>query len=277
MEKTSQNIKLIIQIPCYNEAEQLAVTIRELPRQLEGIASIEYLVIDDGSSDATSEIARQNGVHHVVRLSGHQGLARAFVAGLEASLEHGADIIVNTDADNQYFAGDIAKLIQPILSGTAAIGIGSRPNASLQHFSRTKKFLQRLGSWLVRQVSQTDVVDAPSGFRAMSRQAASQINIFSDYSYTLESIIQAGQKGLVIVSLPVRTNAPLRPSRLVKNNWTYISQSLLTILRIFVVYRPFQFFISLGGGFFIIGLLLGLRFLWFYAVGNGQGHIQSVI
>lgn len=277
MEKTSPDLKLIIQIPCYNEAGQLALTIADLPKELEGISSIEYLVIDDGSSDQTAEIARACGVQHIVRLTKHQGLAQAFMAGIETSLNLGADIIVNTDADNQYFAGDIKTLIRPILEERADIVIGQRPITDIQHFSAAKKFLQRLGSWLIRQVSQTDIADAPSGFRAFSRSAARQINIFSEYTYTLESIIQAGQKGLAVVSVPVRVNNPVRPSRLVKSTAEYLKQSLLTILRIFVTYRPFKFFVSLGSLSFLLGFLLGLRFLWFYIEGNGQGHIQSVI
>ncbi|PWB38935.1 MAG: glycosyl transferase [Parcubacteria group bacterium] len=270
-------MKLIIQIPCYNEAGQLAMTVAELPRQIPGVDIIEYLVIDDGSSDQTAEIAHGCGIHHIVKFTKHLGLARAFMAGIEKSLEQGADIIVNTDADNQYFGGDIEKLVQPILEGRADMVVGQRPIENIEHFSRTKKYLQRLGSWLVRRVSQTDIQDAPSGFRAFSRTAASQLNIFSEYSYTLESIIQAGQNGLAVISVPIRINGEIRPSRLVKSTFDYISQSVFTILRIFVAYQPLKFFVTLGGASFIIGLLIGLRFLWFYFENNGAGHVQSLI
>lgn len=277
MQNTSQQKKLVIQIPCYNEALQIAATVADLPKNISGIELIEYLVIDDGSSDQTAEIAQSCGVQHIVKFTKHLGLAKAFMAGIEASLNQGADIIVNTDADNQYYGGDIEKLVRPILEGRADMVIGQRPIADLEYFSPAKKFLQGLGSWLVRQVSQTDIADAPSGFRAFSRSAASKLNIFSDYSYTLESIIQAGQNGLAVISVPVKTNEPRRPSRLMKSTASYISQSLITILRIFVAYRPFRFFMTIGASAFTLGLLVSLRFLWFYLGGNGEGHVQSLI
>jgi glycosyltransferase involved in cell wall biosynthesis len=269
--------KLIIQIPCYNEADSLPVTLAALPRTVRGVERVEWLVIDDGSTDGTSTIARAHGADHVVRLPRHQGLAVAFVAGLEASVREGADIIVNTDADNQYCAEDIPKLIEPILMGEAEIVVGTRPIGSTPHFSFLKKGLQRLGSWTVRKVSKTDIRDAPSGFRAMSRDAAMQLHVFNEYSYTLETIIQAGLKGMAIISVPVRTNDPLRPSRLVSSLPAYLRRQVLTMLRIFMTYKPFFFFAAPGTVALLAGLLIGLRFLFFYLGGDGAGHVQSVI
>ena len=269
--------KLIIQIPCYNEADSLPVTLAALPRTVRGVERVEWLVIDDGSTDGTSTIARAHGADHVVRLPRHQGLAVAFVAGLEASVREGADIIVNTDADNQYCAEDIPKLIEPILMGEAEIVVGARPIGSTPHFSFLKKRLQRLGSWAVRKVSKTDIRDAPSGFRAMSRDAAMQLHVFNEYSYTLETIIQAGRKGMAIISVPVRTNDPLRPSRLVSSLPAYLRRQVLTMLRIFMTYKPFYFFAAPGAVALLAGLLIGLRFLFFYLGGDGAGHVQSVI
>lgn len=269
--------KLIIQIPCYNEADSLPVTLAALPRTVRGVERVEWLVIDDGSTDGTSTIARAHGADHVVRLPRHQGLAVAFVAGLEASVREGADIIVNTDADNQYCADDIPKLIEPILMGEAEIVVGARPIGSTPHFSFLKKGLQRLGSWAVRKVSKTDIRDAPSGFRAMSRDAAMQLHVFNEYSYTLETIIQAGLKGMAIISVPVRTNDPLRPSRLVSSLPAYLRRQVLTMLRIFMTYKPFFFFAAPGTVALLAGLLIGLRFLFFYLGGDGAGHVQSVI
>ncbi|NQV20151.1 MAG: glycosyltransferase family 2 protein [Rhodospirillales bacterium] len=269
--------KLIIQIPCYNEAETLGVTVAALPRLVPGVDKVEILVIDDGSTDGTDLVAREVGVHHVVRLPRNQGLAAAFMAGLRASIDAGADIIVNTDADNQYCADDIPKLVDPVLRGDAEIVVGARPIAEIGHFSPAKKFLQKLGSWAVRQASKTDIPDAPSGFRAFSRDAAMQMNVFSEYTYTLETIIQAGQKNMAIVSVPVRVNEELRPSRLIKSISSYISRSVLTIARIFVLYRAFRFFAMLGATLFGVGFLLALRFLYFYLTGEGDGHVQSVL
>lgn len=270
-------LKLIIQIPCYNEAETLPETLRQLPRSLPGFASVEWLVIDDGSSDNTAAVARAHGVDHIVRLPRNQGLARAFTTGLEAAIAAGADVIVNTDADNQYNAQDIPALVEPILSDHAEIVVGQRPVASTPHFSRTKKVLQRIGSLVVRRLSNTGVADAPSGFRAMSRDAAMRLQVFNDYSYTLETIIQAGRKGMAIISVPVRTNPVLRPSRLFRSNLQYVRRQALTLMRIFMTYKPFFFFAAPGALAFAGGFLIGLRFLYFYAIGLGSGHVQSLI
>lgn len=270
-------MKLIIQIPCYNEEESLPVVLAGLPSRIEGIDRIETLVIDDGSSDRTIEVARKHGVHHIVKMSRNRGLARAFIAGIEACVRAGADIIVNTDADNQYHSGDIAKIVQPILDGRADIVIGERPIMQTRHFSPIKKLLQRLGSWGVRKASRTRVLDAPSGFRAFARKAALQLKVFTEYTYTLETIIQAGQKGMTITSVPIRTNADLRPSRLVKSIWSYVWRSLGTMLRIFVVYRPLRFFFIVAVLLFGAGFAIGIRFLMFYLQGDGDGHVQSLI
>ncbi len=269
--------KVIIQVPCYNEEETIGVTLSQLPRKLSGIETVEWLVIDDGSTDRTVEAAHKHGVDHIVRLPSHRGLGRAFTAGLEACLRCGADIIVNTDADNQYCADDIEKLIEPILAGKADIVVGERPIEGTEHFSLMKKRLQKLGSWLVRLASKTNIPDAPSGFRAMSREAALGLNVFGNYTYTLETLIQAGQKGLTVTSVPVRTNEDARPSRLVKGIPSYLVRSMTTIIRIFVVYRPFRFFMAIGVTLFTIGLIIGLRFLYYYFTGTGGGHIQSLI
>lgn len=270
-------MKLIIQIPCYNEADTLAAALAALPRKIAGFDTVEWLVIDDGSKDNTVEVARSKGVDHVVRHTRNQGLARAFMTGLDACLRLGADVIVNTDADNQYNADDIPALTAPILERRADIAVGARPIETIEHFSPIKKLLQKLGSWVVRVASNTDIPDAPSGFRAMSRAAAQQLIVFNDYTYTLETIIQAGQKNMAITSVPIRVNEDLRPSRLVKSIPSYINRSIGTIIRIFVIYRPFRFFGSIGAGLFGIGLLIGLRFLWHYLRNGGQGHVQSLI
>ena len=269
--------KLIIQIPCYNEEAALGITLSSLPREIPGIDVIEWLIIDDGSTDRTVEVARSHGVDHVIHLPRNQGLARAFMSGLEACLKAGADIIVNTDADNQYSADDIPRLVEPILSGKAEIVVGARPIAEIKHFSPIKKILQKLGSWAVRFASKTDIPDAPSGFRAMTREAAMRLNVFNKYTYTLETIIQAGQKDMAITSVPVRTNEELRPSRLVKSIHSYVRRSVLTIIRITMTYKPFEFFAVPGMIAFALGLLLFLRFFYFYFTGDGAGHVQSVI
>jgi glycosyltransferase involved in cell wall biosynthesis len=269
--------KLIIQIPCYNEEETIGVTLRCLPNKLPGIDAIEWLIIDDGSTDRTVEEAVALGVDHVVRLPSHQGLARAFMAGLEASIKAGADIIVNTDADNQYSAEDIPKIIEPILSGEAEIVVGARPITNIEHFSLIKKLCQRIGSWVVRLASKTDVQDAPSGFRAISRQAAMRLSVFTEYTYTLETIIQAGQNGMAVMSVPIKTNGKLRPSRLINNISSYIMKSILTIIRIFMTYKPLQFFGFFGVIFFLVGLSISLRFMYFFFIGNGGGHVQSLL
>ena len=263
-------MKLIIQIPCYNEAETLSITLSALPRQVPGFDTVEWLVIDDGSRDGTVKIAKENGVDHIVCHTRNKGLARAFMAGLEACLIDGADVIVNTDADNQYNADDIPALVAPILEGKADIVVGARPIDAIEHFSPGKKLLQKLGSWMVRIVSHTDIPDAPSGFRAISRDAAQRLMVFNDYTYTLETIIQAGQKNMAIMSVPVRVNEDLRPSRLVKSIPAYIQRSIVTTVRIFIIYRPFRFFGSVCLVLCGAGLLIWLRFLYFYFTGQGQ-------
>jgi len=270
-------MKLVIQIPCYNEESSLPVTLSELPTEVPGFDVVEWLVIDDGSTDHTADAARKHGAHHIVRHVQNQGLARAFMTGLETAIALGADAIVNTDADNQYRADDIGKLLQPILDHQAEIVIGTRPIDETRHFSPLKKLLQRIGSRVVRIVSGTTIEDAPSGFRAFSRSAATKLMVFNEYTYTLETIIQAGQKNIPICSVPVRTNRDLRPSRLVRGLWSYVTLSFMTIVRIFVVYRPFRFFMTIGTVLFGAGLLIGLRFVWFYAAGEGDGHVQSLI
>lgn len=275
--RTRRRMKLVIQIPCFNESETLAIALAELPQEVPGFDTVEWLIIDDGSTDKTAEVALQNGVHHVVRHPVNRGLAVGFMSGLDACLRLGADVIVNTDADNQYCGADIPKLTAPILAHEADIVIGARPIDKTEHFSWIKKKLQRLGSWAVRMASKTDVADAPSGFRAMSREAAIRLNVFNAYTYTLETIIQAGQSNLTIVSVPIRTNGDLRPSRLVKSIPSYVQRSLATILRVFVIYRPLALFFYVGSVFWLIGLVAGTRFLYFYLHGSGAGHIQSVI
>jgi glycosyltransferase involved in cell wall biosynthesis len=266
--------KLVIQIPCFNEEHSLGKTLEDLPRELPGISTIEWLIIDDGSTDDTIGEAQKHGVDHIVRFGKNRGLAKAFMAGLDASLNAGADVIVNTDADNQYCAADIPQLIAPVLSGEADMVIGNRDT---RHFSASKRAMLRLGSWVVRQVSKTEVPDAPSGFRAISRGAAQHLKVFTDYTYTLETIIQAGLKGMAVTSVPVRTNTPLRPSRLIRSLPRYISASGLTIIRIFIAYRPMRFFMTLGVITFVPGFLIGCKFVFEYIRGTGRGHVQSLI
>jgi len=270
-------MKLIIQIPCYNEEDTIAVTLAALPREVEGFDSVEWLIVDDGSTDQSVAVARRNNVDHVVRHTHNRGLAHAFMTGIEACLKLGADVIVNTDADNQYNAEDIPKLVAPILENRAELVLGARSIDTIEDFSRVKKLLQKAGSWVVRAASKTDIPDAPSGFRAISRSAALRLMVFNDYTYTLETIIQAGQKNMAICSVPVRTNRATRPSKLVKSIPSYIRHSLNTIVRIFVIYRPFRFFSIIGATLFGLGFLIGVRFLVQYFSGTGQGHIQSLI
>jgi glycosyltransferase involved in cell wall biosynthesis len=270
-------VKLIIQIPCYNEAATLTTTLDDLPTSIPGIDQIEILIVDDGSTDDTVRVAREWGVHHVVSHVGNKGLATAFMTGLATSLSLGADIIVNTDADNQYKATHIPLLVGPILMREAEIVIGARPIGDIEHFSPLKKGLQKLGSAVVRWVSDTNVTDAPSGFRALSRQAAMQINVFSQYTYTLETIIQAGAKNIPVVSVPIGTNADLRPSRLVKSLRSYVRRSVATMGHVFVIYRPFRFLGVIAGILLAAGVLLGARYIYFVMVGEGKGHVQSVI
>lgn len=269
--------KLIIQIPCFNEEQTLPITLADLPREVPGVDTVEWLVIDDGSSDRTAEIAREHGVDHVVRLPRHQGLSAAFMHGLHTAVMLGANVIVNTDADNQYRAADIPDLIRPILRKEAEIVVGARPITKMEHFSTFKKFLQRLGSWAVRIVSDTDIPDAPSGFRAISREAAMRLHVFNDYSYTLETIIQAGRKGMAITWIPIHTNRDLRPSRLHESLFGYLRRQLLTVIRIFMTYRPLSFFAIPGLAAFLAGLAISIRFLFFYLSGDGSGHVQSLI
>ena len=270
-------MKLIIQIPCYNEAETLEVALNDLPKQIDGIDEIEYLIINDGSKDNTVEVAKNWGVHYVVNFKCNKGLAKGFIAGLDACLRQGADIIVNTDADNQYCCADIEKLVRPILDGKADIVIGERPIDDTEHFSPLKKKLQHIGSWTVRVASKTDVPDAPSGFRAYSRQAALKMNVVNEYTYTLETIVQAGRNKMAITSVPIRTNPELRKSRLFNSMFGYIKKSMLTIIRAFMMYKPLRFFTIIGSTIFLIGLILGIRFLVFVFMGESGGHIQSLI
>lgn len=270
-------MKLIIQIPCYNEAETLEIALNDLPKRLEGIDEIEYLIINDGSKDATVEVAKNWGVHHIVSFKKNKGLAKGFMAGLDGCLRNGADIIVNTDADNQYCAEDIQKLIQPILEEQADIVIGARPIDETEHFSFIKKKLQHFGSWVVRKASNTDIPDAPSGFRAFSREAAMRINVVNDYTYTLETIVQAGREKIAITSVPIRTNAELRPSRLFNSIWGYVKKSMLTILRAYMMYKPLKCFTYLAIPPVVFGVAIGVRFLIYYVQGTGSGHVQSLI
>lgn len=256
----------------------MPVALKALPRSVPGFDKVEWLIIADGCVDRTIEVARANGVDHVVDLGGHHGLARGFMAGLDACLRAGADVIVNTDADNQYNADDIPKLVEPILEGRAQIVVGTRPINEIEHFSPLKKMLQAMGSWVVRFASGTTVGDAPSGFRAMTRNAAMRLNVFSEYTYTLETIIQAGQKDIPIASVPIRTNGYLRPSRLMKSMRAYIQRSILTIFRIFITYRPLRFFLCVGAVPFLIGMFLSFRWLWLYAIDpTGRTHLPSLI
>ncbi len=270
-------MKLVIQIPCLNEEESLPVAIADLPKHVDGIDEIEILIIDDGSTDRTVEVANSLGVNRVVSLGSNKGLAKAFLAGIQNALDMDADIIVNTDADNQYSGADIAKLVKPILNGSADIVIGTRPVSKIKEFSLLKKFLQKLGSSVMRLLSSTKVEDAPSGFRAFSRNAALQLNIFDSYTYTLETIIQAKAKGLNIECVDIDVNSEMRKSRLFKNMFVYVIRSIFTMLRMFIIYRPFRFFAICGLLFLFIGLGLSGRFLYYYMTGSGSGHVQSLI
>lgn len=270
-------MKLIIQIPCYNEAETLEVTLNDLPKHIDGIDTIEYLIINDGSKDNTVEVARNWGVHHVVNFTRNKGLARGFMAGLDACCKLGADIIVNTDADNQYCGADIETIVRPILEGKADIVIGERPIDDIEHFSPLKKKLQHLGSWVVQKASHTKIPDAPSGFRAYTREAAMRMNVVNEYTYTLETIVQAGRNKMAIMSVPIRTNPELRKSRLFRSMFGYVKKSMLTIVRAFMMYRPLKFFITIGLFFILGGAAIGARFLFYYFNGAGSGHVQSLI
>jgi len=270
-------MKLIVQIPCLNEERTLPVTVRDIPQRIPGIEEIEILIIDDGSTDRTLEVAKECGVNHIVKIPQTKGLANGFKAGIDACLLLGADIIVNTDGDNQYKGQDIPKLIQPILEHKAEMIIGDRQVDTIEHFSDTKKFLQKFGSWVVRLASATDVPDTTSGFRAYSREAALKINVLSEFTYTLETIIQAGQKNITVSHVPIGTNEKLRESRLFKGIREYISRSVITIVRIYTMYRPLKVFMRLGAIIFSLGFLLGLRYLYFLVTESGEGHVQSLI
>ncbi len=269
--------KLIIQIPCYNEEDTLSTTLKDIPGTIEGVSSIEILVINDGSTDNTIEVARQNGVQHVVNLKKRKGLAVVFASGLDAALKLGADIIVNLDADNQYKGKDIPRLVKPILEKRADIVIGNRKIEEIPHFSWIKRKLQRFGSRIVRYLSGLDVPDATTGFRAYSKDAAIKLNVISEFTYTLETIIAAGNKGLVVENIEVSTNPELRESRLFKSIPEYIIRQLATLVRVYTMYRPLRVFSRLGGLLFLLGLAVGIRFVYFYLIGAGNGHIQSLI
>ena len=270
-------MKLIIQIPCYNEAETLEIALNHLPKHIDGIDEIEYLIINDGSRDNTVEVAKKWGVNYVVNFKRNKGLAKGFMAGIDGCLSHGADIIVNTDADDQYCGDDIETIVRPILEGRADIVIGARPIDQTEHFSPLKKKLQHFGSWVVRKASNTDIPDAPSGFRAYSRDAAMHLNVVNEYTYTLEQIVQAGREKMAIISVPIHTNGELRPSRLFSSMLGYVKKSMLTIIRAYVMYKPLRFFTGVGCVPFIAGMILGIRYLVIRAGGHGQGNIQSLI
>src|SRR5881227_2666854 len=270
-------MKLIVQIPAYNEESTIAQTLRDIPKRIDGFTAVETLVIDDGSSDKTAEAARKAGATHLVQLKNHRGLSAAFVAGINAALRLGADVIVNTDADNQYAAADIAKLVAPIARGSAEVVIGDREVAKSEHMSPFKRLLQRAGSWTVGLASGVSVADVTSGFRAFSREAAMQINVFNPFTYTLETIIQSGNRNLGVQSVTVRTNAPTRPSRLYQGIGTYLRKSMATIFRIYTIYKPLKTFFTIGALLMIAGIGIGVRFLWFIARGEHGGHVQSLI
>lgn len=269
--------KIIIQIPCYNEAETLPVTLSDLPTEIDGFEAVEWLVIDDGSTDGTAEVAAENGVHHVVRHPVNRGLAAAFMTGIETAVALGADVIVNTDADNQYEGRDIEALARPILAGEAEMVVGARPILQTDHFSWLKKRLQVLGTAVVRLASNTEVQDAPSGFRAFTRDVAMRLNVFNTYTYTLETLIQAGHSNIRVTSVPVRTNPDLRPSRLVRSIGRYVWRSASTIVRVFATYRPLTFFWLTAAFFGLVGLGFGSWYLYHKAMGFGAGHVQSAI
>src|SRR5215218_1797546 len=275
--RTALPMKLVIQIPCLNEEQTLPVTLRDLPREVAGFDTVEWLVIDDGSTDRTIDVARANGVDHIVRLTNNKGLANGFQAGLDAALKLGADVIVNTDADNQYEGSDIHKLVAPIVAGNADMVVGDRQIMTIEHFSPAKKLLQRLGSWVVRQASQTTVPDTTSGFRAYNREAALALQVVSKFTYTLETIIQAGKLTVAIDSVPIRTNEKLRESRLFPSMWTYIRRNGISIFRIYALYEPLKVFMTAA---ILVGLVAAVvwgRFAYFWLSGDGGGHVQSLI
>jgi len=270
-------MKLIVQIPCYNEEQTLPQTVADIPRQIEGVDEVEILIIDDGSTDRTVEVARELGVEHIVCNKHNLGLAKTFRNGLDACLKAGADIIVNTDGDNQYVGEDIPLLVEPVLAGRADMVIGDRQTGKIAHFSKAKKFLQWFGSGVVRKLAGVWVPDTVSGFRAFSREAAIRLNIVSSYSYTIETVIQAGKKQLAVESVPIRTNSKTRESRLFKSIPDFIMRQVTTIVRMYAMYQPLRFFFVIGGLLTVLGLLPVLRFLFFYLIGEGGGHIQSLV
>ena len=270
-------MKLIIQIPCFDEEQTLPGTLADLPRQIEGVDEVEWLVVDDGSTDATLEVARSHGVDHIVRLTNNKGLAAAFQAGLDACLKLGADMIVNTDADNQYYGGDIPKLVEPILAGHADMVIGDRETDQIEHFSPLKKRLQRLGSAVVRRASGTNVPDTTSGFRAYNREAALQMQVVSKFTYTLETIIQAGKQTVAVDHVPIRTNDQTRESRLFPSMWSYVRRNTASIFRVYALYEPLRLFLAAAIAVALVAAVIWARFLWFFFAGEGNGHIQSLI
>jgi glycosyltransferase involved in cell wall biosynthesis len=270
-------MKLIIQIPCLNEEQTLPGTLADLPREVPGFSAVEWLVIDDGSTDRTVEVAREHGVDHIVRLTNNKGLANGFQAGLDAALKLGADVIVNTDADNQYYGPDIPKLVEPIVAGTADMVVGDRQVMTIEHFSPLKKSLQRLGSWVVRHASETTVPDTTSGFRAYNREAALQLQVVSKYTYTLETIIQAGKMTVAVDHVPIRTNAKTRESRLFKSMWQYVRRNMVSIFRIYSMYEPLRVFMTLAAIVGVVAIAVWARFLVSYIQGEGAGHVQSLI
>jgi glycosyltransferase involved in cell wall biosynthesis len=270
-------MKLIIQIPCWNEERQLPMTLGHLPREVPGFDTVEWLIVDDGSTDRTVEVAREHGVDHIVRLTNNKGLAAGFQAGLDACLKLGADVIVNTDADNQYDGRDIPKLVAPILAGEADMVVGDRQVQTIEHFSPAKKTLQRLGSWVVRQASATDIPDTTSGFRAYNREAALALQVVSKFTYTLETIIQAGKMTVAIDHVPIRTNPKTRESRLFPSMWTYIRRNGISIFRIYSLYEPLKVFMTAAAVVGLLALVVWARFLYFWIDGDGAGHVQSLI
>ena len=277
MHKSNALLKLIIQIPCFNEEHTLPETIRDLPSEIEGIDIIETLIIDDGSTDRTVEVAQELGVDHIIQNPKNMGLARTFRKGVDACLKAGADIIVNTDGDNQYAGGDIPKLVKPIVEGNVEIVIGDRQTHKIKHFSTFKKVLQKLGSMVVRQLSGTDVPDVVSGFRAISRDAAFKLNIISPYSYTIEMVIQAGKKNMAITHVPIAINPKTRESRLFKSIPSFVGRQLSSMIRMYAMYEPLRVFFYIGLTLSFIGILPVIRFLYFYFTGDGAGHLQSLV
>jgi glycosyltransferase involved in cell wall biosynthesis len=278
MSSTDRPTKLIIQIPCYNEEETLPATLADLPRQVPGFDIVEWLIIDDGSADRTSEVAKQLGVDHIVRHRRNRGLAAAFLTGLDAALKAGADVIVNTDADNQYDGSCVPDITAPVLAGDADIVVGERPIESVEEFSGLKKRLQRLGSWVVRKFSGTDILDAASGFRAFDREAAMKLHVYGKYTYTMETLIQAGAEGLKVMSVPIKVNPQTRPSRLVKSSAAYVRRSAQTIVRSYAIYRPFRFFATIASIPTIIGVVLGIRwFVLFLVTDPYESRLPSLV